>query len=80
MLYSGVRDLVAQGRARGRMCFRLFGTAERHLLIFIKDNELDIRLTKPIIDREGLTHPANSIGRPKLDGKSWKTSNESSIW
>ncbi len=37
---------------------------------FHHDHELDIRLTKPVIDREGLEHPAGSTVHPNRSKKS----------
>ena len=37
---------------------------------FHNDNELDIRLTAAIIEREGLVHPAGSVHHPKRSMKS----------
>lgn len=63
----GVEDRPLPGRDDGFSSLWYGGKAFAH---FHNDNELDIRLTKPIIDREGLTHPANSIVHPKRGSKS----------
>jgi hypothetical protein len=57
----GVEDRPAPGRDDGfsALCFR--GKAFAH---FHGDNELDIRLTKSVISREGLTHPSGSTVHP----------------
>jgi hypothetical protein len=58
----GVEDRPLPGRADGfsALCFR--GTPFAH---FHSDNELDIRLTKTVISREGLKHPPGSKVHPK---------------
>jgi hypothetical protein len=58
----GVEDRPLPGRDDGfsALCYR--GTAFAH---FHNDNELDIRLTKTVISREGLQHPPGSMVHPK---------------
>ena len=39
---------------------------------FHGNNELDIRLSRDIVKREGLTHAANRVGHPdRKDGRRW---------
>jgi hypothetical protein len=57
----GVEDRPLPGRDDGFSSLCYGGKAFAH---FHNDNELDIRLTKPIIDREGLTHPPGSVIHP----------------
>jgi hypothetical protein len=58
----GVENRPMPGRADGfsALCYR--GAPFAH---FHSDNELDIRLTKTVICREGLTHPPGSTVHPK---------------
>jgi Family of unknown function (DUF5519) len=57
----GVEDRPLPGRDDGfsALCYR--GTPFAH---FHNDNELDIRLTKKVIIREGLKHPPGSTSHP----------------
>jgi hypothetical protein len=63
----GVEDRPLPGRDDGfsALCYR--GTPFAH---FHHDNELDIRLTKTVISREGLQHPPGSIAHPNRSKKS----------
>ncbi len=58
----GVENRPLAGRDDGfsALCYR--GTPFAH---FHNDNELDIRLTKSVISREGLNHPPGSTYHPK---------------
>ena len=58
----GVEDVPLAGRDDGfsSLCYRGKDFAHFH-----HDNELDIRLTKAVIRREGLTHPTDSRIHPK---------------
>ena len=58
----GVEDLPLPGRDDGFSSLGYRGKAFAH---FHHDNELDIRLTKAVIRREGLTHPPGSTRHPK---------------
>jgi len=58
----GVEDRAVPGRNDGFSCLHFRGKEFAH---FHDDNELDIRLSKAIISREGLTHPADSRVHPK---------------
>jgi hypothetical protein len=57
----GVRDHVLPGRNDGFSSLRYNGKEFAH---FHDDNELDIRLTRSVIRREGLVHPTNSRVHP----------------
>jgi hypothetical protein len=57
----GVEDRPLPGRDDGFSSLVYGGKAFAH---FHNDNELDIRLTKPVIDREGLTHLPDSVVHP----------------
>jgi hypothetical protein len=57
----GVEDRPLPGRDDGFSCLVYRGKEFAH---FHDDNELDIRLTKGIIAREGLVHPADSRVHP----------------
>ena len=63
----GVEDRPLPGRDDGFSSLCYGGKAFAH---FHHDNELDIRLTKPIIDSEGLAHPPNSAVHPDRNKKS----------
>jgi hypothetical protein len=58
----GVEEKPLPGRDDGfaSLCYRGKNFAHFH-----HDNELDIRLTKKVIVREGLTHPPHSTNHPK---------------
>ncbi len=58
----GVEHRPMPGREDGFASLCYVGKAFAH---FHTDHELDIRLTKAIIDREGLFHPAGSVAHPK---------------
>ena len=63
----GVEDRPLPGRDDGFSALWYGGKAFAH---FHNDNELDIRLTKHTIDREGLKHPADSmVRRPRALNK-----------
>ena len=49
------------GRDDGFACLCYGGKAFAH---FHNDNELGVRLTKAMIDREGLIHPTGSVAHP----------------
>lgn len=57
----GVEDRALPGRDDGFSCLLYRGKEFAH---FHDDNELDIRLTKGIINREGLVHPVGSRVHP----------------
>jgi hypothetical protein len=57
----GVEDRPLPGRDDGFSSLCYCGKPFAH---FHNDNELDIRLTRPVIYREGLTHPSNSKVHP----------------
>ena len=57
----GVEDRPLPGRDDGFSSLYYRGKAYAH---FHNDNELDIRLTKNVIVREGLTHPSGSTVHP----------------
>jgi len=63
----GVEDRPLPGRDDGFSSLCYHGKAFAH---FHNDNELDIRLTKPIIEREGLAHPPDSVVHPNRNKKS----------
>jgi hypothetical protein len=58
----GIEERALSGRDDGfaSLCYR--GKSFAH---FHHDNELDLRLTRSIIAREGLVHPPNSVVHPK---------------
>jgi len=58
----GVEHRPMPGREDGFASLCHGGKAFAH---FHTDHELDIRLTKAIIHREGLVHPAGSVVHPK---------------
>ena len=58
----GVEDVPLAGRSDGFSSLFYRGKDFAH---FHNDNELDLRLTKAVIRREGLTHPDKSIRHPK---------------
>ena len=58
----GVEDVPLPGRDDGFSSLFYRGKDFAH---FHHDNELDIRLTKAVIRREGLTHPSGSTRHPK---------------
>jgi Family of unknown function (DUF5519) len=62
-----VEDRPLPGREDGFSSHWYCGKAFAH---FHNDNELDLRLTKAIIDREGLVHPPNSTVHPNRNEKS----------
>jgi hypothetical protein len=64
----GVEDVPLAGRSDGFSSLFYRGKDFAH---FHNDNELDLRLSKAVIRREGLTHPAQSTRHPKRS----KTSN-----
>lgn len=57
----GVEDRALPGRDDGFSCLLFGGKEFAH---FHDDNELDIRLTKAVISREGLVHPIGSRVHP----------------
>jgi hypothetical protein len=57
----GVEERELPGRDDGFSSLCYGGKAFAH---FHNDNELDIRLTKAVIVREGLTHPTDSTVHP----------------
>jgi hypothetical protein len=57
----GVEDRLLPGREDGFSCLRYGGKEFAH---FHNDNELDLRLGKVLIEREGLAHPPNSKNHP----------------
>jgi hypothetical protein len=57
----GVEDRQLPGRNDGFSALCYQGTPFAH---FHNDNELDIRLTKTVISREGLKHPPGSTVHP----------------
>jgi hypothetical protein len=63
----GVEERVLPGRDDGFSSLWYGGKAIAH---FHNDNELDIRLTKQVIDREGLAHPPDSAVHPNRTAKS----------
>jgi hypothetical protein len=63
----GVEDRPLPGRDDGFSSLCYGGKAFAH---FHNDNELDIRLTRSIIDREGLAHPPDSAVHPNRTEKS----------
>ena len=58
----GIEEHLAPGRDDGFAALVFRGNPFAH---FHHDNELDIRLTKAVIRREGLTHPPGSTRHPK---------------
>ena len=63
----GVEDRPLPGRDDGFSGLRYGGKELAH---FHSDNELDLRLTKAVIAREGLVHPAGSLVHPNRSPKS----------
>ena len=63
----GVKDQPLPGRDDGFSSLCYGGKVFAH---FHNDNELDIRLTRDVIDREGLTHPSDSLVHPNRGAKS----------
>lgn len=63
----GVEYRLSPGRDDGFASLSYGGKAFAH---FHNDNELDIRLTKAVIDREGLSHPPGSVAHPNRTPKS----------
>jgi hypothetical protein len=63
----GVEHRPVPGREDGFSSLCYGGEAFAH---FHNDNELDIRLTRSIIDRKGLAHPRNSVAHPNRTNKS----------
>lgn len=63
----GVEHRPLPGRDDGFAALCHEGKAFAH---FHDDNELDIRLTKAVIDSEGLAHPSGSVVHPKRTRKS----------
>jgi hypothetical protein len=63
----GVEHRPMPGRDDGFASLCHDGKAFAH---FHNDNELDIRLTKAVIDREGLTHPPGSVVHPNRTPRS----------
>jgi hypothetical protein len=63
----GVEHRPMPGRDDGfaSLCYR-----DKAFAHFHNDNELDIRLTRALIEREGLTHPADSTVHPGRSGSS----------
>jgi len=57
----GVQERILPGRDDGFSCLLYNGKEFAH---FHDDNELDIRLTRAVIRRAGLVHPANSRVHP----------------
>lgn len=57
----GVEECPVPGREDGFASLRYRGKDFAH---FHDDHELDIRLTRAVIEREGLTHPADSRVHP----------------
>jgi hypothetical protein len=55
-----VRPLPGRDDGFAALCYRGIPFAHFH-----NDNELDIRLTKTVIGREGLNHPPNSTVHPR---------------
>ena len=63
----GVTDTPAPGRDDGFSGLKYGGKELAH---FHGDNELDLRLTKAVIAREGLVHPSGSLVHPNRSPKS----------
>jgi hypothetical protein len=63
----GVEHRPMPGRDDGFAALCHGGKAFAH---FHDDNELDIRLTKTVIDSEGLVHPSGSVVHPKRTKRS----------
>jgi hypothetical protein len=63
----GVEHRPLPGRDDGFASLCYGGKVFAH---FHSDNELDVRLTKAVIDREGLIHPVGSIVHPNRTPKS----------
>lgn len=63
----GVQDRQLPGRDDGFSSLTYDGKAFAH---FHDDHELDIHLTKAVIEREGLVHPPGSAVHPKRSKKS----------
>lgn len=63
----GVEHRPLPGRDDGFAALCHGGKAFAH---FHNDHELDIRLTKTVIDREGLVHPSDSVVHPNRSRKS----------
>jgi hypothetical protein len=64
-----VEDVPLKGRHDGFSSLTYRGKAFAH---FHSDSELDLRLTKAVIEREGLVHPPGSKVHPKrAKGSSW---------
>jgi hypothetical protein len=63
----GVEHRPLAGRDDGFASLCYGGKAFAH---FHNDNELDIRLTRAVIDREGLIHPTDSTVHPNRTPKS----------
>jgi hypothetical protein len=58
----GVEEQLVPGRDDGFAALSYRGKPFAH---FHHDEELDLHLTRPVIAREGLVHPSNSIVHPK---------------
>jgi hypothetical protein len=63
----GVEHRVVPGRVDGFAALVYGGKDFAH---FHDDNELDIRLTRTVIEREGLVHPPGSKNHPKRGPRS----------
>jgi len=58
----GVEEQSVPGRDDGFAALSYRGKSFAH---FHHDEELDLRLTRSVIAREGLVHPSNSVAHPK---------------
>jgi hypothetical protein len=65
----GVEHVPQQGRTDGFSSLNYHGKSFAH---FHSDSELDLRLTKAVIEREGLVHPPGSRVHPnRSKGSQW---------
>ena len=65
--HLGIEHRLVPGRDDGFASLSFGGKAFAH---FHNDHEVDIRLTRAVIEREGLVHPAGSVVHPDRTKKS----------